>query len=1147
MIHRGEEQILLQDAPLTIPGTLHTIGVRGGHYMRSPSNSSSSSSSTSSASAGVVLDLALSQLQRYAATCDLVALTNAIRDFRALSVGLGLNSDELADLQSVLCAALRQMYERTGDQTALAEAASMGELSVLVVYDASSFGERAVTFAHALFAQFSLTGQVNYLNRAGALLDHALLVVQGTEMYDIVATCLAECLRVRSLALNDGDALIRALMLFSSTSGQMTDITLVTYALCLQQRYYRFREDSDLALAIALCEGALTSTSPGPLVRAAVLTATSVLYATQVGNTNNQDDLGRAIDYGRQGLTLVHDFATCWPRVQVPLALMELHRYMWHGNAGELTGVFSNLEKVLAAIPENGIERASALHVAAVTYLYRFDVCGRTVDLDSMVHFARQCVSSTTFQRVRYHASLMLLSASVRIRYRYLHRGEDLAEFLDLAKTTVNKMPAGYPASQASCIGNLGIAEHAADVENRGTALLDRAITDLHRSIDLRADGTWGKSELFEEFFALGEAYLARAEQTKMVSDWSNGFQAFEQCLQYSTRRHTRRTRALVAPAIGQRKLFLATGQGDLDESLQLLREALECTPLGLPTRARVLIEYGHTSMLLYRRNPQQVDHMKNAWNAWRTAAHDFLSYVRDRFDAVRLWVQLASEQKDYKDAVDASAQALLILPRFPWIGMDHEARIKELKAATLKMGNQAASAAIELGACEEAVEFLDDTQTIFWTQLRALRGEFHELQLVAPALGKELEEVGRAMEVCETEQSLSVKAALDRRRRSVDRWDSLVREVRKVTGMERFLLPARFGLLRQAAFEVPIVVLNISRERPCDALVITYTHRVQHLQLSGFTMELAKEMHSMLVKAAGAKSDRPGRMMRENAWVQVLDRLWQVFGQPLVNTLARLFPSGPPSRIRLCPIGVVSLLPLHAAMPRGTQQRGFADLFCCSYISSIATLLRSQRCDNDYGMQRLLAVSVPLIPNYPLLARAKDEKRILQTLHLQTPPTFMDGAEATIESVCSAMTNYEWIHLAVRGDAIALDAMSSGLYLHDGPLTLSRIAQLGLHKTKFAFLSACQFTPSSAEIPEECLPLAAGLHFAGIDGLIATMGEVVDKDASEVARMLYAYMTSERQIPSHEDAAEGLKRAITSLRRQNVPISRWAPFVHVG
>ncbi|KZT58854.1 hypothetical protein CALCODRAFT_431864 [Calocera cornea HHB12733] len=817
---------------------------------------------------------------------------------------------------------------------------------------------------------------------------------------------------------------------------------------------------------------------------------------------------------------------------------------MVQGGVVEFTQAVNSLESVVVLLPTNGVDRAAALHMLTMTHLYRFDVSGRSVDLDAMVHCARQCVTSTGRQRVRYHASLIVLSNAVWMRHHHLHNIEDLKEFVSVAKNAVDHMPAHYPSIQASCIGNLGIAERRMYIVTGDLGQLNRAITNLHRSIDLRG-GNWGRLELQGEYFELGEAYIARAEKTNAASDWNNGVQAHRQGLQYVPRGHARRTRALLAPAVGIRKQFLATGHGDIGESIQILREARSATSAGLPSRAQVLVEYGRTLALLYQRNHQQADR-DNALDAYRSAAKDDASFVQDRYEAAVLWTELAKNQGDLHGAVDASAQAIALLPRLAWIGTSQDSRLQKLKRQAVDLGADAAAMAIEFGALEEALELLEASRTVFWTQLRGLRADSQGLHIAAPALASEIGEVGRAMEASDMELSFAMPAALARRRRSSERWDYLVREVRRLPGFERFLLPARFGLLRQAAYEVPIIVLNVS-ERRCDVLIITSTHRISHLALPSLTLQLAKDLYIVLAKAASTTTDRAGRLLKENAWIQVLERLWLVFGQPLVNTLARLYPSGPPSRVRLCPVGVASLLPLHAAMPRGTQQRGLPDLFCCSYTASISALLHPQPADDDTGMRRLLTVLVPSAPDQPLLASAKEEKRVIQQLRLETTSTVLEGAIATVQSVSSAIPAHDWLHIATHGKSVSSQPLESGLYLHDGPLTLAKIAELRLTRTRLAFLSGCHCARGSDKVPDECLHLAAGLQFAGVEGVVATMGEVSDKDVPEVARLLYSYMMRDGQVPKHEDAAEGLKRAIANLRRQNVPTSRWAPFIHVG
>jgi len=112
--------------------------------------------------------------------------------------------------------------------------------------------------------------------------------------------------------------------------------------------------------------------------------------------------------------------------------------------------------------------------------------------------------------------------------------------------------------------------------------------------------------------------------------------------------------------------------------------------------------------------------------------------------------------------------------------------------------------------------------------------------------------------------------------------------------------------------------------------------------------------------------------------------------------------------------------------------------------------------------------------------------------------------SEATVNAVSSALNLCSWVHFACHGSQDLKLGMKSALSLHDGHLELSEIAAKKLSYGQFAFFSACQAASGLKDLPGKAMHLAAGLQFAGFPSVIATMWNICDADAPDVADHIY-------------------------------------------
>jgi CHAT domain-containing protein len=95
---------------------------------------------------------------------------------------------------------------------------------------------------------------------------------------------------------------------------------------------------------------------------------------------------------------------------------------------------------------------------------------------------------------------------------------------------------------------------------------------------------------------------------------------------------------------------------------------------------------------------------------------------------------------------------------------------------------------------------------------------------------------------------------------------------------------------------------------------------------------------------------------------------------------------------------------------------------------------------------------------------------------------------EATIVRVDEALKSSNIAHIACHGMQDTKAALSSGFYLSDGTLTITRLMDLNLKNTFFAFLSACETAKGDKEQPDQIVHLAAAMLFVGFRSVVATM-----------------------------------------------------------
>jgi CHAT domain-containing protein len=242
--------------------------------------------------------------------------------------------------------------------------------------------------------------------------------------------------------------------------------------------------------------------------------------------------------------------------------------------------------------------------------------------------------------------------------------------------------------------------------------------------------------------------------------------------------------------------------------------------------------------------------------------------------------------------------------------------------------------------------------------------------------------------------------------------------------------------------------------------------------------------------------------------------------------------------------------LPIHAAGDYRQSSQARAKIFdyaVSSYTPNLSSLTKfsAEKANVFHG---LLAISQPVTEGLGPLPGTLAEVRKIQEQVGNARFTWLNGDEATVDTVVQAMDEYSWIHLACHGVQNQTEPTKSAFALHDGNLSLETISQKSLRSAKLAFLSACQTASGDESLPEEAVHLAAGMLIAGYDSVLATMWSISDKHAPIVAEEVYKQLLLEKET-NNGQVAYALHNAVTLLRKTvgEDAFLTWIPFIHLG
>ncbi|KAJ7648744.1 CHAT domain-containing protein [Mycena polygramma] len=879
----------------------------------------------------------------------------------------------------------------------------------------------------------------------------------------------------------------------------------------------------------------------------------------------NLDDIHEAISVQRSVLNQTPDSHPNMPDMLTNLANSLGARFKQLDSLDDLTEWIKKQEKAVHLTKDGHPEQPARLSNLGNSLVTRFDKLGQLEDLNTGISKHEEALRWSPDHHPYKSTWLSNLGGSLLTRfYRFGDLG-DLNESISRQEEAVKLTPDNN-LNKPDLLNNLGVSLETRFGLLKNISDLQECISRQEDAIDLTPEGHPGMPLWLT---SLGNALRSRFERLNNLND-----------LELAISKHQAAVRLVSDDSPQKYKMLKNLGDSlrtrskrfnsldNLNECISLHKDAVSCVPDGHPDKPIILVDIGEALLGRYIQchDPDDVGEMIVQY---KSAACSPTGPASARFHAAIMWAGGADILEQTSLGLEAYNVAFNLLPELAWLGLSINDRHREIRRADT-LARNAAVIAISAGQPAKAVEWLEQGRSIIWGQLLNLRTPVDQLKQDHSELAKEFLSLSNDLEratIRSSSRNQTPASIAQHIHEKAHRRDVLLKQIRKLKGFHRFLLPKTMSELSSASQKGPVVLLNAGDES-CDALILM-SGEMLHITLPEFTPEhvesLAKSLERLIPYMGRSDIDRlPGRReggskSLETDFEHILSELWVRAVKPVLHAIGITTPRKDNwPRIWWCPNGRLTFFPIHAAGLYGKDiafGSKLADFAISSYTPSLTALIQGFRSTSQLPEElQILAVAQPSAAGQKFIPGTKDEiHRIQQSVlgMIQVHPVFEH--EATIARVEEAMRKCSWVHFACHGVQDATTPTESALLLAgDSRLMLSRIIQLNLPNADFAFLSACQTATGDRNLQEEAIHLAAGMLLAGYRGVIATMWSIMDNDAPQVAEDVYTHLFK-TSPPDSTRAAEALHIAVQILREsvgmegEKKSLFHWVPFIHVG
>jgi hypothetical protein len=534
---------------------------------------------------------------------------------------------------------------------------------------------------------------------------------------------------------------------------------------------------------------------------------------------------------------------------------------------------------------------------------------------------------------------------------------------------------------------------------------------------------------------------------------------------------------------------------------------------------------------------------------------------------AARCLNKLADQHKTH-EAIKLGREALELLPIVNNRNLDRSDQQFALSGFA-GVASDLCAVLLSEGLVEEAIERLEQGRATIISRLLDDRSDISGLCQEHPELAEHYQSLVAEVNTPfgSTNDKTIANAKVIRRRVAVTQLEECLRDIRAISGHERFLLGQTVAQMQEDICEGCIVMVNVSTIRS-DAVVMS-----QDILKALSLPDMNVEDVSRWLRTEWRSRKRSDLRKKNDEFLEYLTWLWHTCVKHIldhVSTLYRGHQAFP--RVWWIGCGLASSMPFHAA---GIHTNSSRDNTLSKVISSYTPSAKAlsyarshiKRTQNDRPTRDRMLIT--LMPETPQGANDKtrfkqlegvpaEEKKIAEIVipHLSAATRIGPNTKDVLEQLKTC----RMAHFACHGVSDPQDPSSSGLVLQrvatDGTLeqdflSVYHLSHLQLRHAKIAYLSACSTAENKGtRLRDEVIHVVSGFQVAGFPHVIGSLWSAGDAECVQVSSCFYSSLFEHGGVPDVEGrrVAWALQEAVLAVRAgdMDMPLN-WAQFVHYG
>jgi CHAT domain-containing protein/tetratricopeptide (TPR) repeat protein len=1040
---------------------------------------------------GIVLN------NRYDLSGNFEDLQQAVEIWQQAVQKTGSNSSELPKYLNNLGKGFQEMYNQIGAINDLQQAIDAQEKAVKYAdSDSPELPGYLTNLGNSLLEHYAYFGKFDVLQRAIDILEKS---VQKTDKNspELLAHLnnLGNGLSSYYAYTGDLKNLDKAIAVYQQAvdKAALDNPDLPTYlknlGAALNDRYIHTSKIEDLHQAIYELERTVQISSPNSPDLPIYLNSLGSVLKSRYDQTGVLKDLERAIGM--------------WSQAKQKSCRQSPDYAMYCNNLGigfntlyDYTGSHEDLEKAITAYdqaakntPLDSIDLPACINNLGSGLSRRYSLTGKLEDLQQAIEAFQKVIQKTPQSSKDLNNYFNNLANVFQIRYTRTGSLDDLQQAIEAYSQAIENAPPETTDLPLYLI-------------NLGSSLGDRYIItgnmdDLQRSIAMCEEAvqcTSHNSPSLPGFLnTLSNVIHDRYNDSGVFEDLERAIALYEQALQKVDEN------APVLPALlnnlgtGLSDRYLHTGElKDLEESVAMFEQAIQKTAKGSPDLPMYLNSLAFALHDRYARTQNPADFQQAITYYEQAAQQGIVVSVQEALRSVRNWFTWAFTRQSWQEIEQAhryAQQASEQLFKIQLLRYDKEIWLRETQGLAV----QAAYALAKNNKLQQAVVALESGLARLLSEALARdRADLEQLNIIGHT-----DLYDRYQQVVGKWHFLTQQPEInqDALRATRDELDATISAIQQIPSFEQFLKPPTFATIQQAAQDTTLVYILATE---AGGLALLVREEIIPVWLPALT---DTELHNLLnnEEKTGYLDIYFNRANNPEVWHNALDTttewLWRIIMAPIIDVLP------PQAKMTLIPVGLLALLPLHAAWTADTSKptgkRYVLDDLSITYAPNALALTKAKSIVDNISSETLLAIDEPQPVQADSLPNSQYEVKTIAT-QFENANILEHNAASRTAVLDSLPNNRTVLHFSCHGRAYLNEPLRSGLLMsHHEEMTLEDILNLRLQGVRLATLSACETGMIGTQLPDEFVNLSSGLLQAGCAGVVASLWSLSDNVSS--------------------------------------------------